>query len=86
MLDSLVPDGLPNVFEVGWMINNMRISLSSCESSTMMASPSLWMPSASNSCQVSLESLVARARKQPSEEEIRAIADYCEGTLKALSE
>lgn len=52
----------------------------------MMVSPLPWTPLAGSSCQISLESLIARANKQPSEEKIRAIADYCDGTLRALSE
>ena len=68
------------------MADGMYVSLSGCESSTMTASSALWTSSVSDSYHISLDSLVAMANKQIPDEEIRALADYCDGTLRALSE
>jgi|GEM_PF-6096827 len=67
------------------MADESFIILSGCESSTMMASSLLW-PISGSCYQVSIDSLIARMNEQPSDEEIRELADYCDGTLRALSE
>lgn len=67
------------------MANELFITLNGCESSTMMPSSLPW--SSSGDCfQISVDSLLAKMNEQPSDEKIRDLADYCDGTLRALSE